>query len=312
MTLALSEPMSLGWVSWSNPVAVWWSFLLAVSALNIALLLVLHGSYRNDLFGGRSRGLAVEPLALLCAVYVLGCAFRSILPRADVQRICLFDTWLSSILVGRSVATVAELCFAVQWAIVLRELAQIAHSDTAKNISKMIVPLIVLAECCSWYAVISTNFLGNVLENSLWTATFALVAIALVRLALSFRGLAQIALVAMAVGTAGYVFFMCGVDVPMYLARWQVQVADGKQFLGLLSGLHDVASRWTVTHSMVRWHNEIPWMSLYFSVAVWTSLLLGGFGLARHLLPRYRVRRPLLKAARQPVAVAVRVSPGPL
>jgi hypothetical protein len=312
MTLALSEPMSLGWVSWSNPVAVWWSFLLAVSALNIALLLVLHGSYRSDLFGGRSRGLAVEPLALLCAVYVLGCAFRSILPRADVQRICLFDTWLSSILVGRSVATVAELCFAVQWAIVLRELAQIAHSDTAKNISKMIVPLIVLAECCSWYAVISTNFLGNVLENSLWTATFALVAIALVRLALSFRGLAQIALVAMAVGTAGYVFFMCGVDVPMYLARWQVQVADGKQFLGLLSGLHDVASRWTVTHSMVRWHNEIPWMSLYFSVAVWTSLLLGGFRLVRHLLPRYRVRRPLLKAARQPVAVAVRVSPGPL
>ena len=38
------------------------------------------------------------------------------------------------------------------------------------------------------------------------------------------------------------------------------------------------------------WHDEIAWMSLYFSVAVWTSLLLGGFGLVRHLVPRFRVR----------------------
>jgi len=28
-------------------------------------------------------------------------------------------------------------------------------------------------------------------------------------------------------------------------------------------------------------------MSLYFSVAVWTSLILAGFGLVKHHLPRY-------------------------
>jgi hypothetical protein len=300
--------MSLGWVAWTNPVAVWWTFLLAVSALNIALLLGLHRSYRNHVFGSGARAVAIEPLLLLCAAYVFGCAFRSVLPRADVQRICLFDTWLSSVLIGRSVATVAELCFVLQWAIVLRELARITHSDTAKNIAKTIVPLIAVAECCSWYAVISTNFLGNVLENSLWTLTFALIAIALARLALSFRGPAQFAIAATAAGSAVYVLFMCGVDVPMYYARWQAQVADGWQYLGLLSGLHDLASRWVVTHNIARWHNEIPWMSLYFSVAVWMSLLLGGFGLVRHLLPRYRVGRPLVKATRRPLAVAVRSS----
>ena len=175
---------------------------------------------------------------------MFGCAFRSILPRADVQRICLFDTWLSSVMVGRSVATVAELCFAMQWAIVLRELGKITHSDTAKNISRMIVPLIVLAECCSWYAVISTNFLGNVLENSLWTATFLLIAIALTRLSLSFRGIAQFAIAATAAGVAGYVVFMSTVDVPMYFARWQADLANGKDLLGFFAGLHDVATRW--------------------------------------------------------------------
>jgi hypothetical protein len=298
----MSEPMNLAWVTWSNPVAVWWAFLVAVSAVNIALLLGLHGSYRNNVFGG-TRVVAVEPLILLCAVYVFGCAFRSVLPRADVQRICLFDTWLSSVLIGRSVATAAELSFALQWAIVLRELAKIAHSDTAKNIANLVVPLIALAECCSWYAVVSTNFLGNVLENSLWTATFALVAIALVRLTVNFRGPARFAIAAAAAGAVGYVLFMCSVDVPMYFARWQAQISGGAHYLGLLSGLHDLTSRWIVTHAMARWHHEIPWMSLYFSVAVWTSLLLGGFGLIRHLVPRYRVGRPLLRATRRPLPV---------
>jgi hypothetical protein len=111
--------------------------------------------------------------------------------------------------------------FAIQWVIVLRELGRIAHSDRAKDIAKLIVPLIALAEICSWYAVISTNFLGNVLENSLWTITFALVGIALVRLAASFHGIARWIIAAMAAGAAGYVFFMSIVDVPMYVLRWQ-------------------------------------------------------------------------------------------
>ena len=297
--------MSFDWLEWSNPVALWWSFLVAVSLLNIALLLGLRACYRVNPFGAPKAIFAIEPLALLSAVYVFGCAFRSILPRADVQRICLFNTWLSSVLVGRWIATAAELCFAIQWAIVLHELGRIAHSDTAKNISRLIVPLIALAEACSWYAVISTNFLGNVVENSLWTVTFTLVAVALVRLAGSFRGVARLIIASTAVGAAGYVLFMSTVDVPMYVLRWQAEIADGRRALGFFAGLQDLAGRWIVTHSITQWHHEILWMSLYFSVAVWASLMLGGFGLVRHLLPRYRVRRPLLKTTGRPLAVPV-------
>jgi hypothetical protein len=300
--------MSLNLLDWSNPVALWWSFLVAVSALNIGLLLCLRAGYRRNPLAAGNAAFALEPLLLLGATYAFACAFRSLLPRADVQRICLFDTWLSSVLVGRSVATVAELCFAIQWAIVLRELARVTHSDTAKNISKVIVPLIAIAECFSWYAVISTNFLGNVLENSLWTVTFLLIAVALLRLVLSFRGIVQATIAAAAGGVALYVIFMAGVDVPMYFARWQAELADGQQFFGLFSGLRDVAARWVVTDDIAQWRDEIPWMSLYFSVAVWTSLLLGGFPLVRHLLPRYRVRRPLFGPARRPVAIQIRSS----
>lgn len=296
--------MNLTWLTWSNPVALWWLFLVTVSAVNVVLWFKLCAFAVRTANNRRPGLFGIEPLVLLSGAYVFGCAFRSILPRADVQRICLFDTWLSSVMLGRSVATVAELCFAIQWAIVLRELAQLSHSDTAKNIAKLIVPLIALAECCSWYAVISTNFLGNVLENSLWTVTFTLIAIALARVALSFRGIAQWAIAATAAGALGYVIFMSTIDVPMYFGRWQAEIADGTQPLGLLAGLYDVATRWVVSHNIADWHQEILWMSLYFSAAVWASLLLGGFPLVKNRLPHYRVRRPLLKPARRPLVIS--------
>jgi hypothetical protein len=298
--------MSLNWLTWSNPVAVWWCCLIVVSALNITLWFKLHFQSSRATMRASTGISAVEPLVLLAAAYVFGCAFRSILPRADVQRICLFDTWLSSVMVGRSVATVAELAFAAQWAIVLRELGKISHSDTTKNIAAMIVPLIALAECCSWYAVISTDFLGNVLENSIWTTTFVLIGAALLRLLLSFHGPARFAIAAAAAGVGCYVLFMSTVDVPMYVARWQTDLADGKPLLGLFSGLYDLTTRWVVIHRFTPWYSEMPWMSLYFSVAVWTSLMLGGFGLIRHVVPRYRIRRPLVRATRRPIPIPIR------
>jgi hypothetical protein len=113
-----------------------------------------------------------------------------------------------------------------------------------------------------------------------------------------------------AASIADYVVFMATVDVPMYFNRWQADLASGKEFLGLLAGLHDVATRWVVTHDIAEWRDEIAWMSLYFSTAVWASLALGSFGLVKHLLPRYRVRAPLARPSRRPVAVTVRSSTG--
>src|SRR5262245_45524517 len=146
--------MSFDWLAWSNPVALWWGFLLVVSSMNIALWFVLRGHLQRRAFGALCATFRVELMVMLCAAYVFGCAFRSVLPRADVQRIVLFDTWLSSVAIGRSVATIAEVCFVIQWAIVLHQLGRLSRSDTARNISYMIVPLILVAACCSLDAVL--------------------------------------------------------------------------------------------------------------------------------------------------------------
>ena len=211
-------------------------------------------------------------MLVLCAAYVFGCAFRSLLPRADVQRICLFDTWLSSVVVGRSVATVAEICFAAQWAIVLHKLGTMTGAETASTIAWTIVPLIIVAECFSWYAVLTTNYLFNAIENSIWAAVFFAVGVGLGRLLPHFDGLVQAALAAAIVGIGAYLAFLITVDVPMYLNRWRAKAAEGGRHLGPREGFRDVCTRWVVTHDPAEWKDEIAWMSLYFSAAVWSSL----------------------------------------
>jgi hypothetical protein len=298
--------MSVDWLAWSNPVSIWWGFLLVISGINITLWLALNRYLRKLM-------LRFELIVLLSAAYVFGCAFRAILPRADVQRICLFDTWLSSVFVGRSVATIAEICFVAQWAIVLRYLAGSAQSGTVRSISSVIVPLIVLAEGCSWYAVITTNYLGNTLENTLWALTFLLIAAGLLLLLNKFAGTVRLAIAAALLGVLGYVAFMFIVDVPMYFDRWQADMTSGKQLLGLVAGLYDAGTRWVVTHEITLWHDEIAWMSLYFSVAVWTSLALCSLVLVQDRLSHYRARAtwspPLLSARLRVVEVTEEVRP---
>jgi hypothetical protein len=286
--------MSLEWrarsssLAWSNPLAWWWGLLTLVSALNIAVWFVLYRQLHQLPAGGLGGTPGIELMLILCAGYVFGCAFRSFLPRADVQRICLFDTWLSSVVVGRSVATVAELCFAAQWAIILHQLGTMTGADTTLNAAWVILPLIIVAECFSWYAVLTRHYLGNAIENSIWAVAFFIVGIGLCRLLPEFDGPVRVVLAIAITGIAAYLAFLMTIDVPMYLSRWQAEIADGGRLLRPLEGLRDVSTRWVVTHDLAQWKGEIAWMSLYFSAAVWASLALCVFYSLENQLPRYR------------------------
>ena len=287
--------MSLEWraarstsLAWSNPVTWWWGLLTLVSGVNIAVRFLLYGELRQPPASSAGSTPGIEIMLLLCAAYVFGCAFRSFLPRADVQRICLFDTWLSSVVVGRSVATVAEIAFAAQWAIILYQLGAMTGADTTMNAALVILPLILIAECFSWYAVLTTHYLGNAIENSIWAVAFFIVGIGLCRLLPEFDGEVRVILVVTIIGIAGYLAFLMTVDVPMYLGRWRSEIGDGGKLLGPLEGLRDVSTRWVVTHDLAEWKDEIAWMSLYFSAAVWASLALCVCYSLEDQLPRYR------------------------
>jgi len=127
----------------------------------------------------------------------------------------MVDSWLSSVVVGRSVATIAEVCFAAQWALLLRAAAQTCSSRFAAKASRWIVPSIAVAEVCSWYAVITTSNLGHVLEESIWGLSAVMLVGSFVLLwPRSDRHHRPLLAMAVTLGL-GYVVYMLLVDAPM-------------------------------------------------------------------------------------------------
>src|SRR5689334_22595899 len=82
---------------------LWLGSLAALAALNVGLWFwmsrsaSLHTPY-------------AEAQLLLSGIYVAVCGFRSLFPRVDLERVCLWDHWLSAIFLGGTAATIAELC----------------------------------------------------------------------------------------------------------------------------------------------------------------------------------------------------------
>jgi hypothetical protein len=254
----------------SQAVAWWHRSLRAIAVLNIGLWSLCAVAV--------ARAHALMPLAtdasgyvqlLLSAAYVAGCAFRSILPVIDIPRLVLVDSRLSSVAIGRSVATVAELCFAGQWALVLHHMASLSGSPLGQAVSLALIPLIVLAEGCSWYAVLTTEQRAHAAENSLWGLSAALLVAAMLVIGPQRSAALYPKVVA---GGAAYLAFIFVYDVPMYWSRWLADRARGAHYLSIADGWVDVRRRWTVSHRWEDWKNEVVWMSLYFTFGVWSSI----------------------------------------
>jgi hypothetical protein len=273
----------------SPGVLTWWSLLCAVGALNIAAwgVSAVALNRRQTVMSAEAYN-ARRLQLLLSAVYVFGCAFRSAFPVFDVPRICLHDSWLSSVIVGRSVATVAELCFVGQWALMLREASRASRSVLGRISSLAVVPLIALAEACSWYSVLTTSNLGHVAEESIWSLAAALMVTSIMVTWPRSKATRHPALVACCVAGVAYVGFMLLVDVPMYWSRWIADESIGRPYMSIVQGVHDVASRWVVSYRWQDWKSEVVWMSLYFSVAVWLSIALIHAPVLREFQPRNR------------------------
>ncbi len=243
--------------------------LCAIATFNIAVWsLAARSIQQRDDYAERRWQL------ILSAGYVFGCAFRSFFPVFDVPRQALFDTWISSALVGRTVATVAELCFAAQWALLLRATSRAANSTNAYIVSSLLFPMIVVAEVCSWYSVLTTSNIGHVFEETLWGIGAALVVITMAKIRPRCTPLPRTAMIAWCAAGIAYVTYMFTVDVPMYWNRWVASESVGRAYLGFTAGVTDALQRRMVTWEWSDWSSEVAWMTLYFSVAVWISISL--------------------------------------
>jgi hypothetical protein len=259
----------------SFDVSSWWYLLCATAAFNVLAWTLSVAVVRRDQASMPADAyIDCRRQLILSAIYVFGCAFRSAHPVFDIPRLCLINGWLSSVVVGRSVATIAELSFVAQWALLFRQCAKHSGWRLAKLIPVLIVPLIAIAEICSWYSVLTTSNAGHVVEEAIWGSTAALMVIGMVLVRARWTGARRKVLVGWCVVGVAYVAFMFLHDVPMYWSRWMADEAHNRQYLSLEQGLVDVADRRVVSHSWQDWKSEVAWMTLYFSVAVWISISL--------------------------------------
>lgn len=256
-------------------VILWSSSLVALAALNLGLW--YRAAARLDELKDSLPESVLRTRRLQCALsllYVLGCAFRCIVPVYDVPRIALIDSPIASVLVGRSVATIAELAFVAQWALTLREASRVTGSFFGRACSRVVLPMIFVAEICSWYSVISTSNLGHVFEESLWALAATLMVASLLAAWPRWQPRHRLAVAMLSTIGLAYVAYMLFVDIPLYASRWLADEAAQRTYLTLLQGLEDIARPHLATYALEIWRHEFLWMGLYFSFGVWVSIAL--------------------------------------
>jgi hypothetical protein len=248
-----------------NKTYIWWKFLCIASLGNIFVW--TYAIWTQMDMQGFSYA---QPI--LSGIYVLICFFRSLYPRIDLERYCLFDTPLSSVALGRTCATIAEICFSVQCAIIINDLGILLESPAITLISYMIVPLIVIAQVFCWYAALTLNHFWHGMEEFAWVIMVSLAAFCF---ATGFIVLPDEYNVLMSIGflsCVGSAYIMLFLDIPMYFSRKDDGAKSGTKYLTLEKGVQDALSRRVQTSDWEVWKKEAVWITPYFTFGVWLSI----------------------------------------
>jgi len=266
---------------------LWWVLLSTGSCINIVLLLCRLANIGQDRY--------VRKMTYCSAAFVIACAVRSIWPRVDVERTCFWDTRISVTFVGRTLATVAEICFVSQFTMTIGVLAEEMEFPKTLWMSNIWYWAICVAQCCCWMGVTTQRQIWHGVEESIWAMTFTGIAISFAVLYTAIRkrsvsrkdggcglGVCRSAKSGYAMrflffgfpGCVAYVLFMVLVDVPMYINRYNADQARGAKYNWFSDGVLDSMSCRTVSKSLKDWEPEMPWMTGYFLGATLVSLWL--------------------------------------
>lgn len=259
--------IALGIAAADAPVRAWWRALCALAALNVCLwLAVWHFWPATGVYGGLQLALS--------GVYVLVCAYRSALPRVDLERLVVVDTRWSSIFLGRAAATVAEICFALQLGLLVHLLGGHAGLPWVQSAAWAVPVFMIVAQGFCWHSVLTLNHITQAVESLLWAAGFCVMAALLGAIALASGGWVQgLALFGVACSLL-FVSYVLGVDAPMYWRRYRHGRAHGLAYMRLNQGARDAWQRRVPSGSWAAWKADALWLTPYFSFGVWASIAM--------------------------------------
>jgi len=248
-----------------NKTYIWWKFLCITAGINIMIWLtaiVMRTDMQDFSYS--------QPI--LSGIYVMVCAFRSFYPRIDLERYCLFDTPVSSVVVGRSLATIAEICFSIQCALLIYDLGLLLNSPAITFISYTIVPIIVVAQIFCWYAALTLNHFWHGMEESAWVVMVILAAGCFATGFATLDGIYQVLMGIGLLSCLGSAYIMLFLDIPMYFSRTRDGSKSGIKYLNIEEGIQDALNRRVQTSDWEVWKKEALWITPYFTFGVWLSI----------------------------------------
>ena len=248
-----------------NRTYIWWKFLCAIAVVNIFIWLTaiwMHSDMQSFSYS--------QPI--LSGIYVMVCAFRSFFPRIDLERYCLFDTPISSVALGRTFATIAEICFSIQCALLIYDLGVLLKSPEIMFVSYTIVPIIIAAQICCWYAALTLNHFWHGMEEFAWVVMVFLAAGCFLEGYMQLTGVYQLLMAIGLLSCIGSAYIMLFVDIPMYFARTKDDSTSGIKYLTVTEGINDAVNRRVQTSDWEVWKKEALWITPYFTVGVWLSI----------------------------------------
>jgi hypothetical protein len=225
---------------------------------------------------------------LLATIYVIACGIRGVWPRMDELRICFYDSSISVVAIGRSLATIAELSFCAQIC-----LAVLTVSGSYLVANTLLIANVIAQSCC-WFSIITQDQRGHTVEESIWLLSGVIWTVScfgvnensgmLSSAAKQFRR-------GMLIAGPLYILFMGIIDVPMYYYRYQHDTAIGRQYKSFEVGVAETLTCSSVSQKDSLWVPEMPWMTLYFSFAVWTSIWLASADINTHNVTDHKSKK---------------------
>jgi hypothetical protein len=245
----------------------WWQAMCALAAVNVCLwLAVWHWAPVTGFHGGLQLALS--------GVYVLVCAYRSVFPRVDLERLVVVDTRLSNIFLGRAAATVAEICFALQLGLLIHQLGAHAGLPWVQSGAWAVPVFMVVAQGFCWHSVLTLNHITQAVESLLWAAGFSWMAILLGVTALHSSGWVHAVAIFGLLCALAFVAYVLSVDAPMYWRRYRLGRANGQTYLCLEQGARDAWQRRVCSGNWTAWKADALWLTPYFSCGVWLSIAM--------------------------------------
>lgn len=260
--------------------AKWWNrFLTVVSIFNI--ILVINYYYLNKNIMNNNKIL----ILILVFLFVAVCAIRSIWPRTDSYKLCFYNNSISIPVVGRILATFAEMSFVTLLVIITNIILDDSTDGSIlfsilKKYNYLLIPMIFCAQIFCWIGVTTIRPIFNAIEESLWAVLgsskiiiFSLIYYNLINRTNLTPKINHIKFISpiIIVSCLFYVLFMVKHDIPMYIKRYR---ENKDEPLNFIDGIKELSRCNKISQSYSDWKEEIPWLTLYFTFAVWFVIII--------------------------------------